>query len=197
MKFLGRGWQYSAYDLGNGRVLKKRNTKLQAYRTMLVDCFPYTKMSFTKFPDFYKWGGEEARGSLQKILNSTIDQSVFGHPKILDNGIDYEQDKAVPIKDYLKTASFLDSKLVVDKFIELNKILVKSKLIDKSFNIGKNFGLNEKGEIVLIDLGEIWSSPENIQKQITNKAWMRPYVLKPMPSKELLAYFITRMNESF
>ena len=164
---------------------------------MFLDCFPYTKLRISKFSDYYKWGKEEAIGSLQKILNSNLDQSIFGNPKVLDNGIDYEQDKVKPIHDYFTEASLEESKIVVDKFIELNKILVKNKLIDKSFSIAKNFGLNEKGEIVLSDIGEIWSKSENIEKQIRNKAWMRPYVLKPIPKGELREYFIKRMNESF
>ena len=160
-----------------------------------MDCFPYTKLSLFKFPNFYKSGGEEARGSLQKIIGMNLDQGVFGNPKVLENGIDYEQDKTMPIKVYFKVASLSDSKVVVDKFIDLNKIFIKNSFIDKSFNIAKNFGLNSKGEVVLIDLGEIWSSPENIQKQITNKSWMRPYVLKPIPKGELREYFIHNMEE--
>jgi hypothetical protein len=194
MKILGRGWQYTAYDLENGRVLKRRNSKMTAYIEMLKSCFPYTKNPIWKFTDYYKAGTNEAKSSLNKILVSNLDKKLFGNPLILENGIDYEQDKIMPIRTYFRNNNNEENRKVVDAFIEFNKLLIQNNLIDKSFAIAKNFGLNEMGEIVLCDIGELWSSPENIREQIEKKVWRYGYVLKTLPNKELREYFVDQMN---
>ena len=122
---------------------------------------------------------------------------LFANPKILPNGIDYEQDMILPIQYYLKTCSVEEGKVVIDKFIAFVKLLISQNMVDKSFAIGKNFGLDKNGAVVLCDIGEIWSNPENIQRQIRNKAWSYRYVLKIFPNQELKHYFLQEMDTNF
>ncbi len=197
MKILGRGWQYTVYDLKNERVLKRRNSKIVAYIEMLKSCFPYTKHPLWKFLDYYNSGTSEAISSLGKIKNSNLDTGMFGNPIILENGINYEQDKITPLQSYFKKHTEKENFEIVDKFIKFNKLLIQNNLMDKSFAIAKNFGINQKGEIVLSDIGEIWSSPENIQKQIRKRVWGYNYVIKTLPNKKLQNYFISQMDINF
>ena len=138
---------------------------------------------------------KEARDSILKIQKTNLDQSIFGNPRIDFNGIDYEQDNIVPLHKYFRKSSFADSKKIIDKFIDLNLILIQNRLIDKSFAIAKNFGLNKDGEVILIDIGELWSDPEKINKQIHNKVWIKRYIVKTFPNKSTRDYFIVQMNE--
>jgi tRNA1(Val) A37 N6-methylase TrmN6 len=83
-------------------------------------------------------------------------------------------------------------------FAQKNKVVaVENNLIDKSFNIGANFGLNKQGEIVLSDIGELWSNPENIKKQIEKRVWSYDYILRYLPSEKLREYFISKMDQIF
>lgn len=183
------------YDLGDGKVLKKRNSKIIAYAVMLRSTLPYSQLWM--FPKYYKSGTNEALSSIQKISSSDLDIVHFANPRILEDGITYMQDKVIPLDSYLKNNSLEKGYKTIDKFIDFSKFLLLHSLIDKSFNIGKNFGVNAEGEIVMSDIGEIWSNPESIQKQIKNKVWTYGYVLEGIPHKELQTYFIERMNNNF
>lgn len=195
MKYLGRGWQYTTYDLGNGRVFKKHNSRFVSYLKMIKDCFPYTQYPIWKFSEYYNSVMKEARDSILKIQKTNLDQSIFGNPRIDLNGIDYEQDSVIPLHKFFKNSSFADSKKIIDKFIDLNLILIQNRLIDKSFAIAKNFGLNKGGEVILIDIGELWSDPEKINKQIRNRVWIKRYIVKTFPDKSIRDYFIVQMDE--
>lgn len=193
MKFVGQGWQYTVYDIGNNRVLKKRNTKLQAYWVMLKTCFPYTRNSILEFPYFYRSGTTEAETSLVKIMESPIEKKFFGNPLILDNGIDYEQDNVRSLEEIMNKVNLEEGKYIINKFIQFNQLLINNHLIDKSFAICKNFGINNEDEIIMIDLGEVYSSKESIANQVNKKAWKAKYVLDPLPSK-LREYFCEKMD---
>lgn len=195
MKKIGRGWQYTIYDLGNGRVLKKYNSKIVGYAHMAKACFPFRTNSLWEIPGYYRGCKETALDSMKKISVPTIEAWMMGNPRIL-NVLDYEQDTLVPLHDFFATCTIEDGKKTIDAFIAFNKILVERKLIDKSFNITKNFGLDKQQRIVLMDLGELYSSDAAITKQIQNRAWAAHYVVEPL-QEPLRDYFIQGMNQAF
>ena len=195
MKKIGRGWQYTTYDLENGRVLKRYNSKLVGYLFMFKECFPFRNDPIWKLPGFYRGCKETALDSIQKISNPVLESWMMGNPKIL-NSLDYEQDKLIPIHDFLKTADSEKGKQTIDDFVEFNKILVQKSLIDKSFNIAKNFAIDNRGRIILMDLGELYSSTAAIEKQIRKRAWAEHYVVNSLPPN-LRSYFVDRMDAAF
>jgi hypothetical protein len=191
MKKLGRGWQYTVYDLGNGRVLKCWNSRPVAYMMMCSDRI--LALRFWRFPMYYRASTSTATYSLRELKKSPLPMSLFGNPKYLENGFDYEQDKLLPIDEYLKTVSIEKQKEMVDKFVVFNKFLIQNSCIDKSFNMGTNFALGKGGNIVLSDIGELYFTEKLIAQQINRKAWAKPYVLGPLP-KELRSYFLEKME---
>ena len=195
MKLIRRGWQYSVYDIGNGRVLKRYNTGFESYLEMLKEQLFNLWFPVTGFSNIYKESKVLASRSLQKITSCTVDQSLFGNPKIIGE-LEYEQDLVKPLSDYFENHSVNESKKMIDKFIKFCKLLHKNSLIEKHFNMADNFGLNNSEEIVLIDLGEICSSKEEISKQINKQVWLGPDVLGKFPAA-LGKYFIQKMNEAF
>ena len=193
MKYIGKGWQYSVYDIGNNRVLKKYNTRFQAYSIMFRQCFPYINYPLWKIPSYHNGCRNTAIDSIKKISITSLNMSFFGNPKIL-NELDYEQDKVIPLHSYFKKLTLEQGKLIIDKFIDLNLILIKNRLMDKSFLIGKNYGIDEKGNIILTDIGEIFSSVEKIKRQIEVKPWEINYVTHTIP-KKFRNYFVEQMNK--
>jgi hypothetical protein len=193
MKFIGRGWQYTVYDLGNGRVQKRYNTRLQAYWIMFKQNFPYINYPIWKFKDYHAGCKNTARDSIKKICETTIDLKFFGNPKIL-NELDYEQDKVTPLHEYFKGLTQEQGDHAIDAFIEFNQKLIKNRLMDKSFLIGKNYGINANGDIILTDIGELYSNEENIKRQIEKKPWDIYYVTSTIP-KRFRSYFVRQMNE--
>jgi hypothetical protein len=192
MKKIGRGWQYTTYDLGNGRVLKKYNSKLIGYLFICKEIFPFRTDAPWEIPGFYRGCKETALDSIKKLQNPALEPWMMGNPRFL-NTLDYEQDKLIPIHDYFKLSTTEESKRIIDAFIAFNKIMIEKRLIDKSFNISKNFALDTHGRVVLMDLGELYSSEAAIQKQIKNRAWAAHYVVNPLP-EALRHYFVQKMD---
>lgn len=195
MKVIGRGWQYTVYDIGNGRVLKKYHTKTVAYLMMLRDCFPYIKHPLWKFNGYYQQCRKEAIESIQKIHHSTLENWMLGNPHAR-NEFDYEQDVAIPLRKQLECAKLEEGKKIIDAFVEFNKILVKNSLIDRNFLITDNFAMNATGNIVLIDLGELYSDAKQIHDHILKRPWTSSDVLNSLP-KNLRDYFVEKMNAVF
>lgn len=193
MTYLGRGWQYTAYDLGNGRVLKKFNTRLQAYALMLRESFPYTDFPLWKFGAQYTERRAIAVESLKLIQATDLDRSLFGNPIVL-NDTDYEQDKVMPLEAYLAGLSFEEGKKCIDRFVALTMKLVAHRLVDRSFLIGKNYGVHAEGRIVLLDIGELYAQEDQIQRRIAVKPWDHPYVTGTVPPA-LRGYFVEQMDQ--
>lgn len=196
MKKLGEGWQYTAYDLGNGRVFKKFHSLPKMYWVIFKDIFPFRVNPLVKLPSYARNSKRKALASLKILKENKIPGAWIGNPKFLQ-GLDYEQDKARPLHDVFVVSDTETIKFIIDQFIIFNKQLLGLGIIDKSFNITKNYGLNEKRDIVLIDLGELFDDPVRIKKQMADRAWDRNYVAGCIKNKEAREYFIKKMDESF
>ncbi len=195
MKKLGKGWQYTVYDLGNGRVLKRYNTWIDSYLVMLHDAFIHHRLPVINFSYYYREGKRVAMESLKKISVSNIDKSMFGNPTICSN-YDYEQDVVEPLAQSFKNGTMSSGRLLIDKFALFNKKLIKNGMIEKNFNIADNFGLNNSGDIIMIDIGEVCTDKNEIQEQLKRRVWSAPDVLKKIPIN-FQQYFIETMDKSF
>lgn len=193
MKLLGRGWQYSVYENGNGRVIKKYNNKVVAFWVMFWACFPFRQHPLRSLPNYYRLCREFAQHSLELVKKSHIEPELLGNPTIHDD-LSYEQDRAIPLETYFSTCSYSEGCVIIDEFVLLQQKLIKYGLFDKSANIGKNFGLDAAGRVIMIDLGELLSDPEKIQKQIAGKPWLKHYVLDGIGRRDLEEYFCERME---
>jgi len=196
MKKIGEGWQYGVYDLGNGRVLKRFHSPVKSYWVTLKSVFPFRDDPLSSVPSFVKSAKRKALASFETLKKIQIPSAWLGNPKFLD-GLDYEQDKATPLHDIFEKSDTATIKIIIDKFIIFNKQLLENGIIDKSFNITRNFGLDEDGNIILIDIGELFDSPERIKKQFADRAWDKKYVAGEIKNKEAREYFIQRMDENF
>ena len=196
MKKLGEGWQYTTYDLGNGRVLKKFHSLPRIFWVILKDIFPFQDDPLYKLPGFARASKRKAIASFKILKNKDIPLEWIGNPKFLKN-LNYEQDKARPLHDVFEKSDTVAIKCIIDQFIVFNKQLLEKGVIDKSFNITKNYGLNEKEELILIDIGELFDSLERIRNQIVRRAWDKSYVAGCIKDKEAREYFIKKMDENF
>lgn len=196
MKKIGEGWQYSVYDLGNGHVFKKFHSPIKSYWVILKTIFPFRDDSLAMVPSFSRSAKKKALASFEIIKNNKIPASWLGNPKFLGN-FDYEQDKARPLHDVFENSDTTAIKSIIDEFIIFNKRLLENGIIDKSFNITKNYGINKEGNIILIDIGELFDDQAKIKKQILDRAWDKNYVAGCIKDKEAREYFIKKMDENF
>jgi hypothetical protein len=195
MKVIGRGWQYSVYDLGNGRVLKRGHSPLVAAFVMLRDSFPYVRLPLWEMPRHYREAKKAARCSIPKIMENTLEPWMLANPKMHADG-SYEQDMVTPLCICLERATNEEGERLIDAFVEFNKILLKNTIIDKSFDAGNNFGIDAHGRMVLIDLGELVCERAKIDEQLRARIWSAHYVLSGVP-RRLHTYFLEKMDEAF
>jgi len=196
MKKIGEGWQYSTYDLGNGRVLKKFHSLLRIYWVMLKDIFPFQEDSLFEIPGFARASKRKALASFEILKKNNIPPAWIGNPKLFDN-LNYEQDKVRPLHEVFAESDTATIKSIIDQFVIFNKELLAKGAIDKSFNITKNYGINERGELILIDIGELFGGLESIKNQLMRRAWDKHYVSGCIKDKEAQEYFIKKMDENF
>lgn len=196
MKKIGQGWQYTTYDLENGRVLKKFHSWSKAYFVMLRDIFPFDKDSFFEIPSFIKDVKIKAYESFEILKRVNVPQEWMANPKFI-NKYDFEQDKVRPLHEIFESSNTEEAKKIIDKFIEFNLKLLNLGVIDKGFNITKNYGIDKNGQIVLIDIGELFDDEELIKKQLKNRGWTHSYVGGCIKDKEAQEYFISEMDRNF
>jgi hypothetical protein len=196
MKKIGEGWQYSVYDLNNGRVLKKFHNPIKSYWVILKTIFPFKDDPLMIIPDFSRSMKKKALASFEALKRKDIPKEWLGNPKFL-NSLDFEQDKVEPLHKIFSNSDTSEIKKIIDKFIIFNKQLLERGIIDKSFNITKNYGLNNNAEIVLIDIGELFDQPEKIKEQLLSRAWDKKYVAGCIQDESARAYFVQKMNENF
>lgn len=196
MKKIGQGWQYTTYDLGNGRVLKKFHSWPKAYFVILRDIFPFNKDSFFEIPSFIKDAKGKADKSFEILKRVNIPQEWMANPRFI-NKYDFEQDKVIPLHEVFKNLDSEGIKKIIDLFIEFNLNLLNLGVIDKGFNITKNYGINNEGQVVLIDIGELFDDKELINKQFKDRGWYHSYVGGCIKDEEAREYFISEMDRNF
>jgi hypothetical protein len=196
MKKIGEGWQYSVYDLENGRVLKKFHSLFDSYRIIIKTTFPFNTDPVWAIPGYVKGMKRTAIESFKIIERLKVPMDIIGNPKFVRK-LDFEQDKAIPFHDIFASASIEEAKSYIDRFIEFNKELLKLGLIDKSFNITKNFGVSNSGNVILIDIGELFDDPKQIENQLKTRAWTKHYVCDYIKDPIAREYFISEMDRCF
>lgn len=196
MKVLGRGWQYTAYDLGNGRVLKKYNSTPLAYLIIFLAFLRWGNPKPWNVPKRHRQCREDAKKSLAKVREGILEPWMMGNPKILE-GLNYEQDKLQPLHKVLGQIPVFEGKKLIDNFVAFNSMLLEKKLIDKSFKIGVNFGLDVQDRVVLMDIGELYSNEQAIEERRKKRVWDSPYLVRAIPNKELREYYIKQMDTHF
>lgn len=196
MKKIGQGWQYTTYDLKNGRVLKKFHSWPKAYWLILKEIFPFKNDSFFEIPSFIKDVKRKADESFEILKRINIPQEWMANPRFI-NKYDFEQDKVQPLHEVFENLDTNNIKKIIDQFIEFNLKLLNLGVIDKGFNITKNYGIDNEGQIVLIDIGELFDDKELIKKQLIERGWTHSYVGGCIKNKEAQEYFISEMDRNF
>lgn len=185
-----------AYDLGNGRVLKKWNSWPIAFWVILKNIFPFKENAWWRIPQFIYYSKIKAEQSRERLERGDLPPEWFANPKFVC-GLTYEQDKVTPLENFFEHATLAASKKIIDQFIIFAEKVLQRGVIEKSFNITQNFGLDSAGKIVLVDIGELIHNEAIILRQRTRRAWAKPYVIEHIHNEELRAYFIERMDAHF
>lgn len=198
MKKIGQGWQYSVYDLGNGRVRKVKPFVAAQYHFIRSSNKrkgrPYSFFIVVSAMQEVHQRALKANAYIRKILPVSGGE-MFGNPTFL-NDLEYEQDKVVNLGEFFSGCSTADGKQVIDGYITLIQRMWSFGCSDMMFNFIDNSGIDHKGRIVEIDFGELRLSKADVSRDIREKRWLQVSPYERFPKGELKDYYRASMNSS-
>jgi hypothetical protein len=189
LPWLGSGWQYNAYDLGNGRVLKvplSREGRLQIALATHRKERAYTGERAARWADGIEKGTQRSYRCLEAALPH-LDSRLVGNPVLFGQSI-YERDKLLMIVDYLEHYPFEENAAIIDRYIESILDLWESGISDVVFNFAVNSGITSDGRVALCDLGELSIDQERVQRLVQDRVWLRRWSYRALSDIRLKAY---------
>ncbi|MES2437260.1 MAG: hypothetical protein V4519_04600 [Patescibacteria group bacterium] len=193
MKFIGQGWEYKVYDLGNGRVLKREQTYLSQLYYIGWVC----KLYFKAFKQIRstRSAGKSAYDQF-KTIKDKVDLTKFGNPDFTNQqGINYTQDKVFVFEDYFPKHSLEENKKLIDSYIDLLLYMWQFGFSDVVFNLTRNNGVRENGQVIQIDFGgELSYDYEKILNYVKTKRWLEKYSYTHVLKGEIKDYFAQQME---
>ena len=108
--------------------------------------------------------------------------------------INYEQDYAIPLMEYFKKHSKEKNNKMITKYVELILEIWKYGFHDDIFNFPMNSGVDKRGQVIMIDLGEFVYCKDKVEQSVRKKKWLlKPFyrVFKGIWSRE---YFRKEMD---
>ncbi len=191
MKYVGRGWQYEVYDLGNGRVLKKRYSGLlqflKIYTYLLgikgIVSIAYAKSEQRRVADAAEFSEKYIKDLLKYDL-----LDMLGNPYFQAYG-SYEQDYGTPLVNILKNKSIEENNKILADYIALIKETWRFGFADIVFKFQINNGIRNDGTLIQLDFGEITTDKEKVRGAIQNKRWLQTRSGKQLANEELREHY--------
>lgn len=195
MKKIGEGYFYNVYDLGNGRVLKKQKNKIGLLRYIVItNCF--LPRAINEYRKAIK-NIPTIKYIYQGVIERFPSLSIFGNPVFLE-GINYEQDKVLTIRQILHTQNKDEIQELLEKYITCIKELWRHGCHEKVFNFTINNGVKKDGGVILIDFNEISFDKNDVIQDIKKKTWDHRWSYTHLYlgyKKDLREFYSRRMSE--
>ena len=189
MKKIASGLQYHVYDLGNGKVLKKETSKV--YKLFkLISWTPYLIFKPNQLVREINNSTKSTQKCFNKLKNSNVDFTILGNPKFEDKKYKY-----IYTQDKVKILSSKVSCSEIDLYIESIFDNWKNGFCDEIFNFSKNSGIDKNGKVILIDLGELVFSKDEVLELIKIKRWLKSYSYFWI-SRDVKKYYVSHMEKN-
>ncbi len=185
MKHLNSGWQYNVYDLGNGRVIKRQVPWRDQFKRIRARKDKKSIIKTLKEIRRINNTGKKSIKDFKKILPK-IDKSLFGNPVFL-RGINYTQDKVTIFRDYV-AGNPENAKKFIDGHVSLLEYMWSQGFADTVYNFALNNGVDARGRVIHLDLGEMAFDYGRVLRSIQNKGWLKTHSFINL-SKEMQVYF--------
>ncbi|MFT4605625.1 MAG: hypothetical protein ACI9W4_002369 [Rhodothermales bacterium] len=190
MEHIGSGWQFDAYASGN-RVWKipvsrfRMATRvLRSYPTLVAK--PFSLM--VKIQELT----EDRDLVLQEINRLEIDGRLLANFR--REGGRYIQDLVKPLGDVLEEGR-LDPYWLMDRYVDSVRRSWNSGFAETSFNFTVNHGLDRRGQVVIVDVGELTFDKRDVARLIEKKFWEKAFSARTLP-KRVRAYLYRAMERT-
>lgn len=174
MKEHKEGWQCFV-EINDSCVIKKFKTKEQIAKK-IEEYLNTEKKSPESLEERTDRVYADIKNSLRILENSNIPRNLLANAKISKDTI--KQDKVFllgdKINELLDKNKLDEAKKLIRSLIDFILELWKYKIHEKTYKFNLNYGVDNGGNIVLIDFLEITDDKEKVKKQIVNKKWDKP-----------------------
>jgi len=171
MKKIGQGLQFNVYENGN-KVVKVPTSKFQIKLKLLFWTPPYL-FKLSRLEKEATKTIKEREEIIKEIQKRKIKTSLLAN---LNFNNKIEQDRVIPLKKYFK--DYGESKGKIDEYINFIFDCWKNGFSEKTYNLTVNNGINSKGQIVLMDFGELTFKKSDVKKAIESKRWRKSFSFK-------------------
>jgi len=194
MDSIGKGAQYKVIDTHDGRVRKIPLT-LEESREVIAGWYAPRPIPVELTVSKYRQQAILSANKVGDLLGEHPElRASFGNPAFETEGV-YTQDKLMTLGQALRAASDTNARQLIDAYARLIVRHWRYGISERVFNCTVNNGVDEKGEIVLLDFGEITSNKDKVIRAIQAKRWLRSYSFREDMSPMLQAYYADAMAE--
>lgn len=193
---IGDGLEYTIYDLGNGRVLKRPKTP-EEQRAKLISWGIVDEGEIeAKLREMDMLSHRSVEKTRSLLEDNKLSASLLGNP-IFGPGLEYSQDKSTALHEYINSHSLEENKNEVEKYISLTHQLWKSGMADTIFNFTVNNGVSKDGSSVHLDIGEFVFEKSEIAEFIKKKIWLEKYSYTQLKDSVLQEFVAQKFDEAF
>jgi tRNA A-37 threonylcarbamoyl transferase component Bud32 len=179
---IGQGLQFNVYEKEN-KVEKIPTSKRQIKQKLLLWTPSYLLKPLALEKEANKVI-KERKEIIKELNKRKIKPSLLANLKIQKSKI--EQDKVVPLGEKLKQPNQYK---LIDKYIKFIFKCWKNGFSERTFNLTINNGVTNKGDIILIDFGEITFKKEDVKKAIKIKRWKKSWSFKKDLNPKIKKYY--------
>jgi hypothetical protein len=177
MDILAQGAQYTVIDQHDGSVRKMLSTPAET-QAVLESWYAPNAVPPEESAIDYRQLALESCSRVQKLLENYPElQASFGNPRFGDNG-NYIQNKVATIGQVLARASVVEAEELI---------------AEQVFNCTVNNGLDNAGQVILLDFGEITPEKENVRAHINSQRWLRAISYTRDMPEQVQAYYRNAM----
>jgi hypothetical protein len=106
----------------------------------------------------------------------------------------YIQDRVTPLGEVLKEGR-LDPFWLMDRYVDSIRQGWNSGFAETSFNFTVNHGLNSRGRVVVVDVGELTFDKREVARLIQEKFWEKAFSARTLP-EQVRAYLFRAMERT-
>lgn len=184
--------EFNVFSLGNGRVLK-RPTSRRRKRVVLRREYPSkTAEEIEGLVRYFEKGREYSRGNLKRHVLRMAPE-LLGNPIFLgERG--YTQDKALVLGKYLKSHTLEENKLILQAYVRCILRQWRLGFFHIVCNFATNYGVDRRGRVILLDLGELTFSKAVVAYRIKKKLWLKNDSYLACKDERLKRYYAELMD---
>jgi hypothetical protein len=189
---VNQGWQYTVYLCGD-RVKKVPHSREEIKQILLLREARYKPGELEALVEKLVRDRDESIARLQEM---NINRSMLGDPVFLGDG-SYYQKRSVTLRDKLDEfdGDVEGRHRIIDEYVGFIIDCWKNGFSERTYNLTKNNAYNSN-RVILIDLGEITFSKEDVERDIEGKRWLKSWSFIHDLNPELKEYYKQEMKRN-